>query len=100
MKAELQRRLSYAKQLEWYLRAHPGEWIPIAELAKLGGVGGWRTRLSELGRRADDPLHIEHNGQNGELSAHRYLPFEPLGRDPQTPAPQLEKHPPVPQTLF
>ena len=87
MKDELKRRASCAQQLEWLLKSRAGEWIPIRELAEAGGIGGWRTRLSELGLRKVNPLHIEHNGQNGAESCHRYLDHVPLGRDPQTPDP-------------
>ncbi len=98
MKSELGRRLSLAKQIEHFMRQHPNEWIPIAELAKQGGVGGFRTRLSELNKRG---FTTEHNGKNGELSAHRYLPNGPrMGRESVKPDPVAEKHPPVPQTLF
>lgn len=80
MKAELARRESLASKLETYLKARPGVWVPIHELAAIGGVGGWRTRLSELARRERAPLYIEHNGKNGAASCHRYLPWEPLAR--------------------
>ena len=85
MKAELERRQSLASQLEEFMKAHPGEWISIQELAQIGGIGGWRTRLSELSRRKVDPLHLEHNGKNGAASCHRYLPHDPLGRDATEP---------------
>jgi hypothetical protein len=26
-------------------------------------------------------MHIEWNGHNGEASAHRFLPYQPLGRE-------------------
>ncbi len=94
MKTELSRRLSFSKQLEVYLKAHPNEWIPIATLAKLGGIGGWRTRLSELGKREKDPLALEYNGKPGELAAHRYLPNGPrLGRASTTPDLKAVKRP-------
>ncbi len=82
---ELARRQSLAAQLEALLRSKPGEWISIQELAQIGGIGGWRTRLSELSRRKVDPMHIAHNGKNGAASCHRYLPHEPLGRDATEP---------------
>lgn len=98
MKTELSRRLSLAKQLEHFLKQRPNEWVPIAELAKQGGIGGWRTRLSEMNKRG---FITEHNGLNGELSAHRYLPNGPrLGRDARTLDLHAEKHPARPLTLF
>ncbi len=96
MRHEFERRLSYAKQLECYLKAHPNEWIPIATLAKLGGIGGWRTRLSELGKREKEPMALEYNGKPGELAAHRYLPNGPMmGRTSTKPAPSMKKHPEI-----
>src|SRR4051794_6526025 len=77
LRAELQRRGNCADKPGALLKARPVEWIPMQELAAVGGIGGWRTRLSELGRRKVDPLRIEHNGKNGHLSAHRYLPSVP-----------------------
>ncbi len=77
---ELVRRQSLSSRLEGYLKARPGVWVTMAELAAVGGLGGWRTRLSELGRREIDPLRIEWNGRNGSLSAHRFVPWEPIGR--------------------
>jgi hypothetical protein len=85
LRSELQRRESCAAKLETLLKSRPGEWIPMHDLAAVGGIGGWRTRLSELGRRAIDPLTIEHNGCNGAASCHRYLANQPLGRDATVP---------------
>ncbi len=79
MQAELKRRASLADCLEQLFRSRPGEWIAIRELAEVGGIGGFRTRISEL--RLKRGLHIEHNGKNGAASQHRFLPYEPLGRD-------------------
>ena len=88
---EHQRRQSLAAKLEAFLKARPGEWISMQELAQVGGIGGWRTRLSELGRRKVDPLYVVHNGKNGAASAHRYLPWRPLGRSADVPPPdQME----------
>lgn len=81
------RRQSLAVKLETLFKSRPGEWIPMRELADVGGVGGWRTRLSELGRRTVDPMHIEHNDKNGAASCHRYLPYVPLGRPADVPVP-------------
>lgn len=38
-------------RLEAYFRAHAGEWITMQELAKVAGLGGWRTRVSNLRRQ-------------------------------------------------
>ncbi len=79
MRSEFARRASLADQLEALFRSRPNEWISITELARVGGVGGWRTRCSELTRRTVNPLHLEHNGKNGAASGHRYVP-EPAPR--------------------
>ena len=36
-------------------RRRAGEWVDVADLAGVGGIGGWRTRVSEL-RHA--PYHM------------------------------------------
>jgi hypothetical protein len=79
MKAELARRESLTDALERCLKSQPGVWLSMSELAAVGGLGGWRTRLSELRRLRS--MHIEHNGMNGSKSRHRYLPWTPLARD-------------------
>ena len=89
--SERERRQNCSMKLEALLKSRPGEWIPIRELAAAGGIGGWRTRLSEMGLRKVDPLHLEHNGKNGAASCHRYLPWKPLGRAADVePADQME----------
>lgn len=79
MKAEIERRLSLTDRLEQFLRAHPGEWLTMDALAEVAGVGGWRSRLSDCRRKRR--MFIEHNGQNGAASRHRFLPYAPLARD-------------------
>lgn len=79
---ELQRRQSLADKLEALFTIRPGEWISLAELARVGGTGGFRTRISEL--RLKRGMHIEHNGFNGAKSAHRYVPNPLGGRDAGT----------------
>jgi hypothetical protein len=86
MKAEIVRRRSLADQVEELFKARPGVWIPLAELARVGGTGGYRTRISELRLRKIDPMNIDHNGLNGARSCHRFLPHQPLGRDASHPA--------------
>lgn len=78
---ELARRETCQQKLEAFLKSRPTEWIPMRELADVGGIGGWRTRLSELALRKTDPLRLEWNGKSGAASCHRYLPWEPLGPD-------------------
>lgn len=57
----------------------------MKELAVVGGIGGWRTRVSEL--RLGRDMRIDWNGLNGERSCHRFLTHEPLGRDASVSAP-------------
>ena len=37
--------------IERHFRARPNVWIAQAELATIGGTGGWRTRVCEAERR-------------------------------------------------
>ena len=84
MKAELARRVSLCDRLEAFLKKHPGEWLTMQELRLGCGAESWRTRLSDLSKKRS--MRIEWNGQNGVESRHRYLPYEPVGRDPSRPA--------------
>jgi hypothetical protein len=84
MKPEIIRRVSLKNQLRALFEARPLTWIPLTELARVGGAGGWRTRLSELSR---ENFPIVWNRQNGLASAHMYRPQAPLGRDASVPAP-------------
>ncbi len=72
MKAEIERRRSLADQLEDYLKARPGQWLTMQELAAVGGLGGWRTRISDLRLKRD--MRIDWNGQSGSASRHCYIP--------------------------
>ena len=103
MKAELQRRQSNVDKVEALFRSRVGEWIDAHDLQKAGGSFAFRTRISDC--RLKRAMHIENREQRNERnevigSWYRFLEQAPLGRDPQTPAPHLEKHPAVPQTLF
>jgi hypothetical protein len=31
-----------------YFQLFPNQWLDVANLASIGGIGGWRTRVSEL----------------------------------------------------
>lgn len=94
MKEEIQRRQSLKSKLRELLTANPGQWFSMNELAKLGGLGGWRTRLSELGC-GDNPMNIEWNGKNGSASAHRYQPLGPSAETKRD-----DKHPAIRKKLF
>lgn len=89
MKAEIVRRQSLADALAELFTRHEGEWISLAELARVGGTGGFRTRISEL--RLKRGMHIEHNGKNGAASAHRYLSYPPLGRSAEIPIDRVQQ---------
>lgn len=87
-----------------YFRAHENCWIPLSVLAKLAGIGGFRTRISEsrsvfrheLGWPADaqhDPiLNRQGNrlrgGETVRLSWYCYRPYLPLGRSADMPSMQ------------
>ena len=53
----------------------PGEWIDVADLAAVGGLGGWRTRVSDVrhrGVRIEQRLIRWPDGRN--RSQYRYVP--------------------------
>jgi hypothetical protein len=82
MKDELKRRDSLTDAVEAYFRAHPNTWLSMADLSKVGGLGGFRTRISDC--RIKRGMHIENNRKNGARSAYRFLPYVPLARDAGT----------------
>jgi len=86
MKPEWSRRESLRDRIRAEFLARPLVWIRMADLASIGGLGGWRTRVSEL--RTIDRLNIEHNGKNGAASMYRLVPHQPLGRDAAEPVSQ------------
>ena len=85
MRSELQRRETRKDALRAYLQAHEGEWIEMSRLATIGGIGGWRTRLSELDREG---FRVEWNKQPGSASKHRHISYQPLARDASMPTQQ------------
>lgn len=82
MKAELERRSSRTDLIEALFRSRPNVWIPMQDLAIVGGLGGWRTRCSECHTKRG--MRIEWNGLNGLRSAHRFVPYVPLARSAET----------------
>ena len=46
--SEPQRSVVSDLLFDWLFRSRPGEWITMQELAHVGGIGGWRTRCSQL----------------------------------------------------
>ncbi len=86
MESELARRQGKADVLETEFRARPGEWIRIGELTRLvGSAFGSRIRCDLKPKRH---MHIVWNGENGEDSAYRFIPHEPLGRAADVPDPE------------
>ena len=52
-----------------YFRAHEGQWLDLADLAAVGGIGGFRTRISECrhapyGMAIDNRLLKWEDGRN------------------------------------
>jgi hypothetical protein len=45
------KRLTHTDRLESMFRARAGAWIDGRELARVGGVYAWRSRLTDLRRR-------------------------------------------------
>ena len=50
--------MNLTARVDAYLTARPNRWIDARRLLKVGGFGGWRTRISEcrtqLGRQIDN----------------------------------------------
>lgn len=64
------------------LLSRRGEWISARDLAQVGGIGGWRTRVSNL-RKAPWYLDVEAkvwNEGKRKYSAYRVLPAQAQGR--------------------
>ena len=54
--------------------SRPGVWISMHELARVGGTGGWRTRVSEA-RSVLGVLENRQREQDGyRVSEYRYVP--------------------------
>lgn len=77
-------RHRYTDDVIGYFRARPNVWLPVRELATVGGFAAWRTRISEA-RKAieqDSDWTIVWNGKSRD-SAYRYQ-RKPLGRSAET----------------
>jgi hypothetical protein len=74
----------FANRLEAYFKAHPGEWISLFDLMKIGGPS-WRSRIA-CDLRKKRGLNIVWNKSN-LASAYRYLDHTPLGRPADVPVP-------------
>ncbi len=72
------------ERLEAYFRKRAGWWIDGRELARVAGVYGWRTRVSDLRRRG---MNIENRQRRGEaadgrrysVSEYRFAPEQGKG---------------------
>jgi hypothetical protein len=66
-----------------YFRLWPGDWLDVADLAAIGGIGGWRTRVSDL-RHAPYGMTIEqrliHWPDGRNRSQYMYKPSGAQGR--------------------
>jgi hypothetical protein len=118
---EFQRRHSHTNTVLDYFRAHPGQWVDMRTLERLGGRNAWRTRVSnarkvfcaELGwdfpiQDGPDPIRnrqqriLTYNEATGHLtqveqviSEYMYWPHRPLGPDAGEPRERLlfDTHP-------
>jgi hypothetical protein len=62
--------------MEAYFRERPNRWISFHELAKVGGTGGWRTRISDIRRKRGMVIANEwHDNADGfRESFYMYVP--------------------------
>lgn len=61
--------------------SHPGEWIPVSTLMRVGGQCAWRTRVSEARRKYGMTIEnrvqtYQDDGETFRVSAYRYVPTE------------------------
>jgi hypothetical protein len=83
--AEHERRQSNRDAVAALFKSYPGVWITASELADVGGVLAWRTRVSEA--RVKLQMHIENkverdfnaDGSLNVRSYYRYIPHTPIG---------------------
>lgn len=71
------RRPSLADRMAMYFKAFPDQWLDVGDLASVGGIGGWRTRVSDL-RHAPYGMvidnRLEHWPDGRTRSQYRYVP--------------------------
>lgn len=71
------RKPSLTDKLEAYFRQHPGEWIPVTDMAAIVGTSGVRQRRLECEKRG---LTLERKWWRDEWHRHhlafRYVPKE------------------------
>ena len=75
MKAEIERRASYTEAVLDLFLSRPFQWIDALEIAHVGGMLAWRTRISDARGIVTDRRcgSIEWNN-NIKASAYRYVP--------------------------
>jgi hypothetical protein len=66
---------TYRDRVAAYLKDRPGEWVNGLEIAQVGGLYAWRTRLSDariqLGMDIKNRVRMEGRRK---VSEYRYLP--------------------------
>lgn len=77
-------RHRYLDDVIAYFRARPGIWIEAAELARVGGFCGWRTRVSDARKVFETEGGSLEWNRHARGSAYRYLRHVPLGRSAET----------------
>lgn len=92
LKPELERRQGNRDAVAAYFREHVNEWVNASDLAQVGGVFAWRTRISDC--RLQLGMYIENKQMRDECggaltiqSFYRYLKESPLGRSADVPDP-------------
>ena len=70
--------MSLNDKLEAYFRKHAGEWLTMEQLAAEVGIGGWRTRVSNLHKSGfpieKRPRWIVRDGKQVKVYDRRYVP--------------------------
>ena len=68
--------MSKVEAVAQLFRSKPGEWVPAPDLVRVGGMLGWRTRISDL-RKPPYSMQIENrteaHPQYGKLSFYRLV---------------------------
>lgn len=75
MKAEIDRRASYTAAVLDLFLSRPYQWIDALEIAQVGGLLAWRTRISDargiVTERRSGSIEWNHDIK---ASAYRYVP--------------------------
>lgn len=71
---------SFTERVRRHFRARPRRWISNLELQRVGGLGGWRTRVSEVRRWYRMTIEqreywvTRRNGDRFKASEYRFRP--------------------------